>query len=32
MAIGVTAQIHCELVRDGVVLAEGSINVMAGAA
>lgn len=30
LAIGPTAQIHCELRRDGVLLAEGSINVMAG--
>lgn len=30
MAIGMTAQIQCELRRDGVLLAEGSINVMAG--
>jgi len=31
MAIGHTAQIHCRLVRDGELLAEGAINVMAGA-
>jgi predicted hotdog family 3-hydroxylacyl-ACP dehydratase len=30
MAIGVTAQIACELRRGGELLAEGSINVMAG--
>lgn len=32
MAIGPTAQIECRLERAGEVLAEGSINVMAGAA
>lgn len=31
MAIGATAQIQCRLERDGTLLAEGSINVMAGA-
>ena len=30
MAIGMTAQIQCELRREGILLAEGSINVMAG--
>jgi predicted hotdog family 3-hydroxylacyl-ACP dehydratase len=30
LAIGPTAQIHCELRRGGALLAEGSINVMAG--
>lgn len=30
MAIGMTAQIWCELRREGELLAEGSINVMAG--
>lgn len=31
MALGSTAQIECRLVRGGVTLAEGAINVMAGA-
>lgn len=31
IAVGPTAQIECKLLRDGVVVARGSINVMAGA-
>jgi hypothetical protein len=30
MSLGMTAQIQCSLLRGGELLAEGSINVMAG--